>query len=92
MVAVVRCRVQSFSGLVATTRVGPSGRESVLGTHPPRPNNFGPAGRSIEPWGLGLWCRFYEGAMTATYTADATDAAVHANIVAAGYGGGAGPR
>jgi len=29
---------------------------------------------------------FYEGAMTATYTNDATDAAVHANIIAAGYG------
>ena len=29
---------------------------------------------------------FYEGAMTATYTTDATDAAVQANIVAAGYG------
>jgi non-reducing end alpha-L-arabinofuranosidase len=29
---------------------------------------------------------FYEGAMTASYTADATDAAVQANIVAAGYG------
>jgi len=29
---------------------------------------------------------FYEGAMTATYTSDATDAAVQANIVAAGYG------
>jgi hypothetical protein len=28
---------------------------------------------------------FYEGAMTASFTADATDAAVHANIVAAGY-------
>lgn len=29
---------------------------------------------------------FYEGVMTASYTTDATDAAVHANIVAAGYG------
>ena len=29
---------------------------------------------------------FYEGAMTATFTSDATDAAVQANIVAAGYG------
>ena len=29
---------------------------------------------------------FYEGAMTASYTSDATDAAVHANIVAVGYG------
>ena len=29
---------------------------------------------------------FYEGAMTASYTSDATDAAVHANIAAAGYG------
>merc|ERR1711934_171753 len=29
---------------------------------------------------------FYEGAMTATYTTDATDAAVQASIVAAGYG------
>jgi hypothetical protein len=28
---------------------------------------------------------FYEGAMTATYTADSTDAAVQANIVAAGF-------
>merc|ERR1712039_633420 len=29
---------------------------------------------------------FYEGAMTATYTTDAADDAVQANIVAAGYG------
>ena len=29
---------------------------------------------------------FYEGAMTASYTSDATDDLVHANIVAAGYG------
>ena len=29
---------------------------------------------------------FYEGAMTASYTSDATDDAVQANIVAAGYG------
>ena len=29
---------------------------------------------------------FYEGAMTASYTTDATDDAVHANILAAGYG------
>ena len=29
---------------------------------------------------------FYEGAMTATYTSDDTDAAVQANIVLAGYG------
>lgn len=29
---------------------------------------------------------FYEGAMTASYTSDATDEAVHANIIAAGYG------
>ena len=29
---------------------------------------------------------FYEGVMTAGYASDATDAAVHANIVAAGYG------
>ena len=29
---------------------------------------------------------FYEGAMTASYTSDTTDDAIHANIVAAGYG------
>jgi hypothetical protein len=29
---------------------------------------------------------FYEGAVTASYTSEATDAAVHANIVAAGNG------
>ena len=29
---------------------------------------------------------FYEGAMTASYTTDAADAALQANIVAAGYG------
>ena len=34
-------------------------------------------------WAVGT---FYEGAMTATYTDDATDAAIHANIVSAGYG------
>ena len=32
---------------------------------------------------------FYEGAMTANYTSDATDKAVHANILGAGYGRGA---
>ena len=34
-------------------------------------------------WAVGT---FYEGAMTAGFTSDATDAAVQANIVAAGYG------
>lgn len=34
---------------------------------------------------------FYEGAMTAGYSSDATDDAVHANIVAAGYGNGPAP-
>ena len=34
-------------------------------------------------WAVGT---FYEGAMTASYTSDATDDAVQANIVAAGYG------
>ena len=29
---------------------------------------------------------FYEGVMTAGYASDETDAKVHANIVAAGYG------
>ena len=29
---------------------------------------------------------FYEGAMTASYTTDTTDAALQANVVAAGYG------
>jgi hypothetical protein len=29
---------------------------------------------------------FYEGVMTTGYSSDATDDAVHANIVAAGYG------
>ena len=29
---------------------------------------------------------FYEGAMTAAWTSDAADAAVHANVAAAGYG------
>ena len=29
---------------------------------------------------------FYEGAMTATFTSDATDDAVQANIVSTGYG------
>ena len=29
---------------------------------------------------------FYEGVMTANYTADAADAAVQENVVAAGYG------
>mmetsp|Transcript_102496 Transcript_102496/g.182098 ORF Transcript_102496/g.182098 Transcript_102496/m.182098 type:complete len:378 (-) Transcript_102496:184-1317(-) len=34
-------------------------------------------------WGVGT---FYEGAITVGYTSDTTDDAVHANIVAAGYG------
>ena len=34
-------------------------------------------------FGIGT---FYEGAMTANYTSDVTDAAVHANVIAAGYG------
>ena len=40
-------------------------------------------GGDNSDFGVGT---FYEGAMTANYTSDATDAAVHANIAAAGYG------
>ena len=40
-------------------------------------------GGDNSDFGIGT---FYEGAMTANYTTDATDNAVHANIVAAGYG------
>ena len=40
-------------------------------------------GRETEP---RAWRRFYEGVMTANYTADATDEKIQANIVAAGYG------
>ena len=40
-------------------------------------------GGDNSDYGVGT---FYEGAMTANYTSDDTDAAVHANIVAAGYG------
>merc|ERR1711879_1129940 len=40
-------------------------------------------GGDNSDFGVGT---FYEGAMTANYTSDATDNAVHANIVLAGYG------
>ncbi|KAL1528675.1 hypothetical protein AB1Y20_010011 [Prymnesium parvum] len=40
-------------------------------------------GGDNSPWGAGT---FYEGAMTAGYTSDETDAEVMANIVSAGYG------
>ena len=40
-------------------------------------------GGDNSDFGVGT---FYEGAMTANYTTDATDAAVQANVVAAGYG------
>tara|TARA_B110001452_G_scaffold194059_1_gene164029 strand:+ start:401 stop:1450 length:1050 start_codon:yes stop_codon:yes gene_type:complete len=40
-------------------------------------------GGDNSDWAIGT---FYEGVMTAGYASDATDAAVHANIVAAGYG------
>ena len=40
-------------------------------------------GGDNSDFGVGT---FYEGAMTANYTSDTTDAAVHANIAAAGYG------
>jgi hypothetical protein len=40
-------------------------------------------GGDASCWAVGT---FYEGAMTASYTVDATDAAVQANIVAAGFG------
>lgn len=40
-------------------------------------------GGDNSPWGAGV---FYEGVMTAGYASNATDHAVMANIVAAGYG------
>ena len=40
-------------------------------------------GGDNSDFGVGT---FYEGAMTASYTSDATDDAVQANIVALGYG------
>jgi len=40
-------------------------------------------GGDSSDWAIGT---FYEGVMTSGYATDATDAAVHANIVAAGYG------
>ena len=40
-------------------------------------------GGDSSDWAIGT---FYEGVMTTGYASDATDAAVHANIVAAGYG------
>ena len=43
-------------------------------------------GGDNSDFGVGT---FYEGAMTANYTSDATDKAVHANILEAGYGRGA---
>lgn len=59
----------------------------------PRPDGYTPMkkqgaivlgiGGDNSDFGIGT---FYEGALTATYTSDETDAAVHANIIAAGYG------
>lgn len=59
----------------------------------PRPNNYNPMkkqgaiilgiGGDNSDWAIGT---FYEGVMTAGATTDAADAAVQANIVAAGYG------
>ena len=40
-------------------------------------------GGDNSDWAVGT---FYEGVMTAGYSSDAVDAAVHENIVAAGYG------
>ena len=40
-------------------------------------------GGDNSDWAIGT---FYEGVMTQGFTSDATDAAVQANIVAAGYG------
>ena len=40
-------------------------------------------GGDNSPWAAGTW---YEGAMTRGFSSNATDAAVMANIVAAGYG------
>ena len=61
----------------------------------PRPEGYNPMskqgaivlgiGGDNSDYGVGT---FYEGAMTANYTSDATDEAVQANIVAAGYGHG----
>jgi non-reducing end alpha-L-arabinofuranosidase len=58
-----------------------------------RPPNYSPMhkqgaivlgiGGDNSDFGVGT---FYEGCMTASATSDATDAAVHANIAAAGYG------
>ena len=59
----------------------------------PRPPKYQPmkkegaiilgVGGDSSDWAIGT---FYEGVMTTGYASDATDAAVHANIVAAGYG------
>jgi len=58
-----------------------------------RPNHYNPMqkqgaiilgiGGDNSDWAIGT---FYEGVMTAGYSSDTTDDAVHANIVAAGYG------
>ena len=40
-------------------------------------------GGDNSDWAVGTW---YEGVMVSGYATDDTDAAVHANIVAAGYG------
>jgi len=40
-------------------------------------------GGDNSDWAVGT---FYEGVMTAAYSSDATDAAIHENIVSAGYG------
>ena len=59
----------------------------------PRPNGYDPMkkqgaiilgiGGDNSDWAIGT---FYEGAMTVGYSSDETDKAVHADIVAAGYG------
>ena len=40
-------------------------------------------GGDNSPWGAGA---FFEGVMVQGYSSDATDSAVQANIVSAGYG------
>eukprot|EP00935_MAST-01C_sp_MAST-1C-sp1_P001128 g1128.t1 len=91
----VTAMLKGKSGGTFTLKGGDANKAGALKTvyDGARPPNYTPMkklgaivlgiGGDNSDFGIGT---FYEGALTANYTSDATDAAVHANIVAAGYG------
>lgn len=91
----VTAMLKGKSGGTFTLKGGDANKAGALKTvyDGARPPNYTPMkklgaivlgiGGDNSDFGIGT---FYEGALTANCTSDATDAAVHANIVAAGYG------